>query len=77
MADPTLEQVAKAWASWVAGDIVEDLEEQDLIQTDQFEEVRDVIAMHLTDVAISNAHRCAGPTTTIKNPEALRGGTAE
>jgi hypothetical protein len=63
MADPTLEEVAKAWAIWVAGDIVEDLENRDLV-TEYLDEVKDVLIEHLTDVAISNARRVAGPTTT-------------
>lgn len=50
-----LEQVAKAWAIWVAGDICDDMEERDIIPVGYLEDVREVIIEHLKDVAVSNA----------------------
>ncbi len=65
MADPTLEEVAKSWASWVTGDIIDDLAERDTLPTGYLDDVREVIMKHLVDVAISNASRATATTTDM------------
>ena len=60
MADLSKEhrEAARAWALWVAGDIVDDLMGEGLINESDVEEARDLVVMHLEDVAVSNAvHR--------------------
>lgn len=52
----TDEQIAKAWASWATGHIIEDLDDRGLIDGHE-DEIHDVILEHLTDIAISNSHR--------------------
>lgn len=64
MADPTLEEVAASWAEWAADGIMEEIDDRDIVLVGQEDELREVIVRHLKDIAISNAKRSPGPTTT-------------
>jgi hypothetical protein len=75
MADPTLEEVAQGWAQWVAGGIIDELDEEDVLPPTFLDPVKAIIVKHLTDVAVSNAKRDPGPTTTDMKTRATPNGS--
>ncbi len=55
MADSTLEEVARGWALWVAGDILEALTDRGIVDPGMEDDAKEVLVEHLYDVAVSNA----------------------
>lgn len=66
MAEPTLEEVARAWAGFAAADIVEDLVDRALIGRSDEDEVRELLVEHLTDIAVANVRREPAPSAAPK-----------
>lgn len=60
MPEPNLKYVAESWARWVAEDIMSELDDRDLLLSDDRDAVHEVLVEHLTDVAMCNAIRAGG-----------------
>jgi hypothetical protein len=54
MSSPTLEEVARAWAGWVADDIMSAVREESLGVVDE-ERLEEIIVERLMVVAVSNS----------------------